>query len=499
MSETESSCPAVLLLPEGPVGDTPAVLAAARSLPPRDPRRPGIGTVLEHLLEHDETGRPEVCRALVELAPERRGAAADRLRRYLADPQGDPVVARNSFYREWPEGYEPLPTLIGLALLDESERPAAVDRYRACSPHHQSGAAGSYALLGPEQRVEAIERQRTIAAAGNRWQVGAAVRTLLAFGPEAHLTAREVADRALARGVVVGLGALARPLTELHPQFVPHAVAIALGSLELAPQEFLGRRGLDLQDVPTLVFEAGPAYHGELRRVLLALARDERRAPVLRWRAAVRLQLLGEAERTTAEAQLRRAGVADPEAAPPVERLDEEQRARVRARVAAAWQRIEAALRRRAPELLAGLGAPATPEQIAAAERELARSLPVDFAASLAVHGSVALVGTEELGGAGEPAPVAHGELAALLAARADQGDWTGEQPDDAVRRDWGWRPGWLPLSDGPDGSLLVLDLEPGRTGRYGQLVHADQGTPDTVLHPGWVEALEAFADGLEG
>ncbi|MFF7633081.1 SMI1/KNR4 family protein [Kitasatospora sp. NPDC008050] len=488
MTQVERNCPAALLLPEGPVADTAAVLAAARGLHTWDPRRLAVGRLLEHLLDHGDDARAEVCRALLELAPERREPAAGRLRGYLADPQSDPVVRNNPMLREWPEGYEPVRTLIALAVLDPAEIPAAAARYRECSPVYQSGYARSYALLGPAQRAEAIETQQAIAAAGDRWKAIGAIRALLTLGPDTHRAAREAADQALARGLV--LGELARPLTGLDPGFVPDAVAIALASLALAPQELLARRGLvEPQDVPSLVFEAGPEHHAALRRTLLTLIEDEQRAAVLRWRAAARLRLLGEDEQTAAEKWLRRAGVADPEAPPARVVPDEAENARIRARVAAAWSRIEAGLQGFAVEL----GAPVTPERIGEVERELGVTLPVDFAASLAIHSSVLLTGVEVIGCA------EHWSLDELLSAYDELGaSWTSEEPDDEIRRDWGWRPGWLPLAAEPDGSLIMLDLDPGRAGVHGQIVYADQGTPSHVIESSWLGVLESFAAALE-
>ncbi|MGF1425787.1 SMI1/KNR4 family protein [Kitasatospora sp. LaBMicrA B282] len=494
MTALESSCPAAVLLPEGAVANTAAVLAAARGLHAGDPRRPAVGQLLDHLLDHDDDTRAQVCRALLELAPDQRETAAVRLRGYLADPGSDPAVRDDVMLRERPEGYEPLPTLIALAVLDPTQIPAAVARYRQCRPRHQNACARSYALLGPAQRSEVIEAQQAIAATGDRWEATGAIRVLLALGPDTHREARETADRALARGLA--LEALARPLTALDPGFVPDAVAIALASLALAPQDLLARRGEEApRDVPSLVLEAGPEHRPALRRALLDLVEDEERAAVLRWRAAARLALLGRAEQEAAEEWLRRAGVDDPQAAPPRTVPDEAQSARIRARVAAAWARIEAGTQ----DSEARFGAPAAPERIAEVERTLGLTLPVDFAASLAVHGGV--VPAEDRGDGEESEDeesrgYLHWNLDELLYTYGRLGEiWSSEEPDDEIRRDWGWRPGWLPLASVPDGSLIVLDLDPGPLGTHGQIVFADHGCPSHVIAPSWLAVLESAAE----
>ncbi|MFJ2193589.1 hypothetical protein ACIOJE_37515 [Kitasatospora sp. NPDC087861] len=60
MTQLERNCPAALLLPEGPVTDTAAVLAAARGLHAWDPRRPAVGQLLEHLPDHGDDARAQV-------------------------------------------------------------------------------------------------------------------------------------------------------------------------------------------------------------------------------------------------------------------------------------------------------------------------------------------------------------------------------------------------------------------------------------------------------
>ncbi|MER7846198.1 hypothetical protein ABTZ03_19850 [Kitasatospora sp. NPDC096077] len=57
MTQLEQNCPTALPLLGGPVTDTAAVLAAARGLHAWDPRRPAVGQLPEHLLDHGDDAR----------------------------------------------------------------------------------------------------------------------------------------------------------------------------------------------------------------------------------------------------------------------------------------------------------------------------------------------------------------------------------------------------------------------------------------------------------
>ncbi|MFC6595385.1 SMI1/KNR4 family protein [Kitasatospora paranensis] len=330
-------------------------------------------------------------------------------------------------------------------------------------------------------------------AAGNRSEVAGAARSLLDLGPAHHAEVRRALDGALLRGVPVAF--LRRPLTAHHPGFVAHAVALALGTLLLDPDAFLARRGEEnCYDVPAAVSAAGGEYHTDLAAALWLLVEDQGRPPVLRWRAAARLALLGATERAAAERALLDLGVPDPQAGPPPLAPDEGRDAALRAAVADAWRRIEEYLAGHAPAVLDGLAGPADEAEIAEAEEALGWPLPVDFTASCRIHRAVALPG-------GPADGVDHADLAVLAERRdeeVEEGGWDSAEADDAIRRDWGWRPGWIPLTYDLDGSITALDLDPGRTGTVGQVIHADQGFPDHVVADGWLRVLADFAAALE-
>ncbi|MFD9128463.1 SMI1/KNR4 family protein [Kitasatospora sp. NPDC059571] len=327
-------------------------------------------------------------------------------------------------------------------------------------------------------------------AESGRLEVFRTAHALLELGPAHHAELRAALDGVLLRGVPVPF--LRRPLTSHHPDFVPHAVALALGSLLLDPDEFLARRGEGYcYDVPLAVAEAGAEYRGDLAAALWRLVEDPDRPPALRWRAAARLELLGDTERAAAERYLQDAGVSDPQAAPPPLPPDERRDAALRAAVADTWRRIEEYLAGHAPALLDGLAGPADDADIAEAEEALGRPLPVDFAASCRIHRAVDVPG----------GPVDHLDVADLAEGRdeaVEDGGWDSPDADDEIRRDWGWRPGWIPLAHEGDGSIVALDLDPAAAGVLGQVIYADQGFPDHVVADGWLSVLTDFADALE-
>ncbi|MGF1425700.1 SMI1/KNR4 family protein [Kitasatospora sp. LaBMicrA B282] len=157
------------------------------------------------------------------------------------------------------------------------------------------------------------------------------------------------------------------------------------------------------------------------------------------------------------------------------------------------WRRIEAHLAEHAPGALAGLAGPAGADEIAEQETRLGFGLPADFAASLAVHREIAIPGLQ-----GDA--VRHWDVTAP-ASRRDEMDLrsrSAERPGDEIRNDWDWRPGWMPVTLEPDGSHVVLDLDPGPEGRYGQLVRTDQGVPDGMHAPSRLHVLSGFAAALE-
>lgn len=145
---------------------------------------------------------------------------------------------------------------------------------------------------------------------------------------------------------------------------------------------------------------------------------------------------------------------------------------------AEAVERLRAVLRKHAerdgaePEM----PAPATEEQLAAAERHLGRPLPADLRALYL-----------EADGDGDNEALAGYCWLPLDAALAQRDDYIGvptwfgwelgwcgvvfdADPPDTVRRCSG-HPGWLPFATGFDGNYLAVDLAPAADGRPGQVI----------------------------
>jgi cell wall assembly regulator SMI1 len=160
----------------------------------------------------------------------------------------------------------------------------------------------------------------------------------------------------------------------------------------------------------------------------------------------------------------------------------------------ASWQRIEAWLRNHAPDILADLGPPASPERIRAAEEQLQCTLPEDVRASLGIHdgqqGSAAyLFGQWEYFGI-EAVLSEHKMLQQVFAAGAQ----TSEVSDPRVRKAW-WLPAWIPILGNGSGDYYCIDLNPEPSGSVGQLIeYLHTHEYRRVLATSFTEWLAQFA-----
>lgn len=465
VAHPDGTCPVTVLLPQGPVNDVDLAVAAARDQLAAEPDRHGeISAVLMHLLDHGTDHRPKVARAIAALVPEMCPQAAARVRGYLVDRAGDPVPAG---YPDWytpDERYEELALVISLGLLDPGQAPAARAAFAAADMRMVLNFGDGYAALGPDYAREVIARLAEAAARG-RGEAEQAAATMAKLDAVYHLEACQALETVVAGGVPVGL--MAQPLTALSPEAVAVAVRIAIASLLLDPASYLSVQwGPDLVGV---VRAAGEQYASEMDTALWTLVRDSSNDVKLRLDAAAKLP---PSSRVQAESL-----ILDVFDAPSPD--EQASAAPVHAAVADAWRRIELALTTRAPDFLSGLGAPATRLDVEVAEAKLGYRLPADFAASCLVHDSIDVPGADRDG-------CLHVGLA-LLPEMRDAMDWGDE-----------WR-ACVPLVAEPDGSYVVLDLDPARV--PGRLLYSDQGgdpDPDDVRAPNWLSVLERFATHLE-
>ncbi|WP_323747931.1 alpha/beta hydrolase fold domain-containing protein [Catenulispora rubra] len=465
VAHPDGTCPVTALLPQGPVNNVDLAVAAARDQLAAEPQRHSeISAVLIHLLDHGTDHRPKVARAIATLVPEARPQAAARVRGYLADRASDPVPAG---YPDWytpNERYEKLALVITLGLLDPAQAPAARAAFAEADTRMVLNFGDGYAALGPDYAREVLARL-TETAAGGRGEAEQAAATMAKLDAAYHLEACQALATVVAGGVPVGL--VARPLTALSPEAVQVAVSIAIASLLLDPASYLSvQSGPDLVDV---IRAAGEQHASQIDAALWTLVRDSANDVKLRLEAAAKLP---PSSRTQAESQI--LGILD--APSPDEKASASP---IRAAVADAWRRIELALATYAPDSLSGLGAPATQLDVEVAEAKLGYPLPEDFKASCLIHGSIDILGADQ-------GDCAHIDLARL--------------PDMRDAMDWGdeWR-ACVPLLAEPDGSYVVLDLDPERV--PGRLLYSDQGgepDPDDVRAPNWLSVLERFATRLE-
>ncbi|MFC1436640.1 SMI1/KNR4 family protein [Streptacidiphilus sp. N1-10] len=442
----------MLLLPQGPVSDTAAVVAAARGrlaqLPERSLQREGVGKVLKHLLVHGFDARPPAAKAIAELTPSEVPGAVTQLAGFLADRGTDPNALRgDDWWDEHPPAHEGLLTLVALALLD---RPAYLDAaeqaFRTVGGHPAAECAAGFALLGPAQEAEAVRRLRSIAGSEPGGTAALAVRALLALGRIAE-TAEAVADCST-RGVA--LTSVIQPLVSAPPELLPVLVEAHLEALSQVPQWHLADRGSERPDSVSEVLSCGAEYRDRVRDVLRSVVRSSGQEPGVRWQAAERLALVSQEEQAQAATFLEAAGVVDPLrplSAPPEPVAQD--RTALRAAVTGVWGRIERQLADRFPGFEVRLGAAATPEEITAVEAELGVQLPHSFVESLQVHRSVAFGGLVQ----GMPEQSDVSVLPANSETERANDYWSSDRPDTEIRQDRGGRRGWIPVELEPDGS----------------------------------------------
>jgi cell wall assembly regulator SMI1 len=168
------------------------------------------------------------------------------------------------------------------------------------------------------------------------------------------------------------------------------------------------------------------------------------------------------------------------------------------------WARIEAVLRAKSPERFAGLAAGAPSEAIAAAERRLGITLPVDVRESYAIHD-----------GSGE-SDIVPNELYGLMTVPLYSLDemvreWEMWQewgrtanyerpatPDEGPIKVDRYNVGWVPITWDGGAVNLCIDLDPGPGGVSGQVICLDHLDPVCVAAESWRVLLERYAADLE-
>jgi cell wall assembly regulator SMI1 len=163
------------------------------------------------------------------------------------------------------------------------------------------------------------------------------------------------------------------------------------------------------------------------------------------------------------------------------------------------WERIEAWLRREAPQLLVELKPGARPEQVAEAEMALDARLPEEMKALYAVHDGVGRDGSFFDGFAWLPLKEIVSEWK-VWKGLLDEGDFKDarSEPDPGIRDDW-WNASWIPITYNGCGDHHCVDLAPGPGGVAGQIIamwHDDAAR--SLVAPSLGAWLRQYADGLE-
>ncbi|MBI4508912.1 MAG: SMI1/KNR4 family protein [Deltaproteobacteria bacterium] len=148
--------------------------------------------------------------------------------------------------------------------------------------------------------------------------------------------------------------------------------------------------------------------------------------------------------------------------------------------IRATWDRIEGWLRANAPELLTSLRLGASKQDIAAFERQVDHSLPLELRNSVTIHDG------EKTGDIGLLGPL-------LLPLAKIERLWS------TARHHEGWRAGWLPITDDGAGNHLFVDLTPPSGGTVGQVILYFHETKQWKLRaPNFGALLHSYADALE-
>ena len=169
------------------------------------------------------------------------------------------------------------------------------------------------------------------------------------------------------------------------------------------------------------------------------------------------------------------------------------------------WQRIEAILRRTAPNLRAALPRGASPAALASAEKQLGFTLPDDIRASYAIHDGSGGADILPQSAYSEVIGVAHLPLNEVtrdwqmwLESHERGFDDSRAHPKGPIKAKW-WNPRWVPVTWDGGGDHLCLDLDPGIGGTVGQVIcFSHEIGPVYVVAESWRAFLEGYAADLE-
>ena len=164
-------------------------------------------------------------------------------------------------------------------------------------------------------------------------------------------------------------------------------------------------------------------------------------------------------------------------------------------KVATSWKVIEEVLWEHAHRAYEALRPPAAKGDVTKLEDALGRKLPAGFKASLLIHDGMTdrqdIVDYRSIPCAG----VASWWRLCTGHQRQFGGDGNPFTRTRKIKNDQRWREGWIPVMETVGGDLTVLDLDPGPSGKKGQIFpwYNNGSTTMRVVaesFPAWLDAL---------
>ncbi|WP_175022982.1 SMI1/KNR4 family protein [Rugamonas rivuli] len=136
------------------------------------------------------------------------------------------------------------------------------------------------------------------------------------------------------------------------------------------------------------------------------------------------------------------------------------------------WHVFEQALQRKDPNLLQGLNAPATDEQVRQLEKHLGTPLPTQLKECLRIHDGQDPEAPWLFAGCEFMSTRRIARTWSLWQQLAANGDFRDlhAKPDHGVRALW-WSPHWIPLTFNGSGDHDCLDMSPAAGGKSGQII----------------------------
>lgn len=172
-------------------------------------------------------------------------------------------------------------------------------------------------------------------------------------------------------------------------------------------------------------------------------------------------------------------------------------------RVATSWKLIEGVLEEHAHSAYKALRPPASRRQIDRLQEVLKAKLPGDLVNSLRIHDGMSTAGTTRQDFVNYMTLLPCARVIAnwkLLWSLQCECEFGGDQVTRTrkIKNDAHWRAGWVPIMEF-EGDLIVLDLDPGPTGRRGQVVawYNYGSRPMRVLADSFGGWLDTVADEL--